>query len=68
MIRAQRQQEKQRGPQKEKHVFVNSHSTYTGRDAERRTQLSHEVQAELDRIADAHTELLESLGVQELQV
>lgn len=44
----------------------NSHSQYTGHDAVRRTQLSPPVQAELDRLIEAHAKLLDGIGIHEL--
>ena len=46
--------------------LVNSHSQYTGHNAVERTKLSPSVQAELDRLADAHSSMLNGLGLREL--
>jgi hypothetical protein len=46
--------------------LVNSHSSYTGNDAVRRTQLQPSTLVELQRLATAHTRLLEGLGLYEL--
>lgn len=47
-------------------VMVNTHSTYTGHDAVRRTQLAPELRAELSRLLGAHVSMLEALGLPEL--
>ena len=47
-------------------VPINTHSTYTGRDAEQRSKLPPRLMAELRRVADAHVALLDSLGLREL--
>ena len=49
-------------------VFVNSHSSYTGHDAVRRTQLSERVEAEVERLTSAHWKMLTELGVSELSL
>ena len=46
--------------------MVNSHSQYTGHNAVERTKLSAPVQAELDRLANAHQQMLNELGLHEL--
>ena len=46
--------------------MVNSHSTYTGHDAVRRTKLSPSLQADLARLAEAHSSMLDELQLQEL--
>lgn len=46
--------------------LVNSHASYTGHDAVRRTQLSPETYAELQRLAKVHGRLLNGLGIQQL--
>ena len=46
--------------------LVNTHSAYTGHDAVRRSQLSAGTHAELARLADAHSALLDGLGLREL--
>ncbi len=48
--------------------FVNSHSSYAGKDAVRRTRLEPALLTELTRLADAHLRLLDSLGLRELEL
>lgn len=45
--------------------LVNSHSAYTGKDAERRVRMSPGTHAELERLARAHMALLHGLGLRE---
>ena len=45
--------------------LVNTHSEYTGNNAVRRSYMSAGTLAELTRLANAHTELLDGLGLQE---
>jgi len=46
--------------------LVNTHADYTGHDAVRRTQLSAATLRELSRLANAHSSLLDELGLFEL--
>jgi hypothetical protein len=46
--------------------MINSHSAYTGRNAQQRSRLAQGALQEFERLADAYVRLMDGLGLQQL--